>query len=57
MTKILNLIGLVGFSALLSGVYIQYGLAKALMLGGVLLLIFALLALKKVGGRRAQSSV
>lgn len=53
MTYILNLIGLAGFAALLSGVYLKFGLSATLMFGGAMLLIFALLALRKLGGCHA----
>ncbi|WP_168797073.1 hypothetical protein [Vibrio sp. H11] len=53
MTHLLNLLGIVGFFALLTGVYLEFGLAVSLMSGGVMLLTFALLALRANGGRHA----
>ncbi len=53
MKYVLNLIGLAGFSALVSGVYLKFGLSDTLVFGGTMLLIFALLALRKLGGRHA----
>lgn len=41
---ITDVIGLAGFGSLAAGVYLQFGLAAALILCGVLLLIFALVA-------------
>ncbi|WP_440863196.1 hypothetical protein [Symbiopectobacterium purcellii] len=47
---ITDVIGLAGFGSLTAGVYLQFGVSVALMLTGVLLLIFALLAAR---GRNA----
>lgn len=41
---ITDVIGLTGFGSLTAGVYLQFGLSTALMLSGVLLLFFALMA-------------
>ncbi|WP_257282121.1 hypothetical protein [Endozoicomonas sp. ISHI1] len=43
----LDLIGVTGFSALMAGLYLQFGLSVALMSGGSLLLIFALAASRR----------
>ena len=44
---ILDLIGFSGFCGLVAGLYLQYGLPVALMSGGTLLLLFALLASRR----------
>ncbi|ELZ5772582.1 hypothetical protein U0K82_001120 [Vibrio metschnikovii] len=46
MKNILNLIGLAGFFAMMSGFYMNFGLANTLLYGGALLLLFAIFALK-----------
>jgi hypothetical protein len=40
----IDIAGLVGFGALMAGIFLQYGTAAALMSGGSGLLIWALLA-------------
>lgn len=45
MKTLINMIGLSGFSALIYGVYLTFGLGPALMIGGILLLLYALIAL------------
>ncbi|MBS6739270.1 hypothetical protein DFO55_1533 [Grimontella sp. AG753] len=47
---IIDIIGLSGFGLLTGGVYLQFGLAPALMFSGGLLLVGALLTAK--GGKR-----
>lgn len=42
--------GLAGFAALLAGVYLRFGLSIALMIGGGLALVAAILATKRGGG-------
>ncbi|EDQ3870814.1 hypothetical protein QTA77_003606 [Salmonella enterica] len=44
--------GLAGFAALVAGVYLRFGLPVALIIGGVLALVAAILATKR-GGRGA----
>lgn len=44
---ITDVIGLTGFGLLATGVYLQFGLSAALMLCGVLLLFFALVAARR----------
>ena len=46
MKTFINLVGLGGFSALCAGCYLHFGIGTALMLGGVLCLLFALIAAK-----------
>lgn len=50
-SMIIDIIGLSGFGLLTGGVYLQFGLAPALMFSGGLLLTGALLTAK--GGKRA----
>jgi hypothetical protein len=47
------MIGLCGFSALIYGVYLSFGLGPAFMLGGGLLLLYALIAMAKMQRGRA----
>lgn len=49
---IIDASGLAGFVALIAGVYLRFGLSVALMIGGGMALVAAILATKR-GGRRA----
>lgn len=44
---IIDLMGLTGFSALMAGSYLQFGLDITLMAGGLMLMAFSLLASSK----------
>lgn len=44
---IIDVAGLAGFCALVGGIYLQFGLAAALMSGGTGLLLWALLAARR----------
>lgn len=46
---IIDIGGLAGFAALVAGVYLRFGLPVALMIGGVLALVAAILATKQGG--------
>ncbi|WP_261921783.1 hypothetical protein [Shewanella sp. NFH-SH190041] len=50
MKTFINLVGLGGFSALCAGCYLHFGSGTALMLGGSLSLLFALVAAKNSRG-------
>lgn len=41
---IIDLVGVCGFCALAAGIYLKFGLSYALMVSGVLLIIFAIKA-------------
>lgn len=45
---IIDVSGLAGFGALLGGVYLKFGVAVALMAGGSGLLLWALLAARRI---------
>ncbi|CAD5749938.1 hypothetical protein [Escherichia coli] len=45
---IIDVAGLAGFGALVGGVYLRYGLPVALMTGGIGLLLWALLAARRM---------
>lgn len=53
MKTLINMIGLGGFAALMYGVYLTFGLGPALMIGGILLLLYALIALANMQRGRA----
>lgn len=53
MKTLLNMLGLVGFSSLSIGIYIDYGLGISLIISGAMMLLFVLLALKNVGKNHA----
>lgn len=46
---LIDLLGLTGFSGLMAGLYLQFGLSVTLMAGGSMLLVFALLASRNGG--------
>lgn len=51
---LLDTLGLAGFGALNYGLYLRFGLADALITGGALLLVLALLATRAV--KRGQAT-
>ena len=44
MRYLIDIIGCAGYSSILAGIYLKYGLEVCLMVGGVMALVFALFA-------------
>lgn len=49
--NLIDLLGLTGFSGLMAGLYLQFGMSVTLIAGGSMLLVFSLLASRNAGGK------